>query len=60
MYNLADHILESAAASAGDKRAAKKVVTALRDIIDKPIAEHNVLMRARKKFNALVKTLDAA
>lgn len=59
MYKLADHIMESPAASSEDRRAAKRVVTALKDVIDQPIAEHNVLMRARKKFHALVKVLDA-
>jgi hypothetical protein len=59
MYKLADHIMESPAASNEDRRAARRVVTALKDVIEQPIAEHNVLMRARKKFQAMVKALDA-
>jgi hypothetical protein len=60
MYCLADRIVGSAEATHDDRRAARKVVSALRDVIDQPIAAHNVLMRARKKFDALVRTLDAA
>lgn len=60
MYVLAAEIRSSAAASRELKRAARRVLRALEDVVDKPIAEALVLARARARFAELVAALEGA
>ena len=60
MYEFACHIIQSAIATAEDKRAARRLYRALNDIIDLPIAEAARLMRARKCYVKLVASLQSA
>lgn len=60
MYRLADAIATSAVATSIERRAAKRVVGSLRDVIDAPIAEAAVLAKARKRFGSLVNSLRLA
>jgi hypothetical protein len=60
MYRLADAIATSAVATSIERRAAKRVVGSLRDVIDAPIAEAAVLAEARKRFGSLVNSLRPA
>lgn len=57
MYALARHITQSGIATEADRFAAQRVVNALSDIIDKPIAKASRLAKARRRFGALVKSL---
>ena len=60
MYRLADAIATSAVATSIERRAARRVVGSLRDVIDAPIAEAAVLAKARKRFTWLVNSLRLA
>jgi hypothetical protein len=60
MYRFADEIAVSDAATDREKRAAKRVVGTLRDVIDAPIADAATLAKARKRFGRLVKSLHMA
>lgn len=60
MYRLADEIAESDDATGGEKRAAKRFVGVLRDVIDAPIAAAATLAKARKRFVRLVESLRLA
>ena len=57
MYQLADDIASSAAATLKHRRAARRVVKILDAVIDKPIAKAAVLAAARRKFDGLVAEL---
>ena len=59
MYRLAGEIADSDAATGAERRAAKRVVGALRDVIDAPIAEAAILAKARRRFCRLVLQLAA-
>lgn len=59
MYALALDICGSDAASPGVRKAARKVVRALEDVIDLPIADAKVLAKASKRFAKLVLLLEA-
>lgn len=60
MYRLADEIAGSDSATAVERRAAKRVVGTLREVIDAPIADAATLAKARKRFGRLVKSLQMA
>ncbi len=60
MYEFARHIIQSAIATAEDRRAARRLYRALNDIIDLPIAEAARLMKARKCYCELVTSLRSA
>ncbi|EUB95637.1 hypothetical protein PMI07_002125 [Rhizobium sp. CF080] len=60
MYILAAEILCSEAASRELKRAARRVVRVLENVVDKPIADALVLARARARFAELVATLEGS
>lgn len=60
MYVLAAEILGSESASRELKRAARRVVRALEDVVDKPIAHSLVLARARARFAELVAALEGS
>lgn len=57
MYALALEIGGSDAASPELRKAARKVVRLLEDVIELPIADARVLMKASKKFAKLVVAL---
>jgi hypothetical protein len=57
MYALAAEIAGSDQASADVRRAARRVVRVLQDVIELPIADAFVLARARKRFAVLTKAL---
>jgi len=60
MYRLAGEIAGSDAATGVEKRAAKRVVIVLRNVIDAPIADAATLAKARKRFSSLLKSLQPA
>lgn len=60
MYRLAGEIADSDVATGVERRAAKRVVGTLRDVIDAPIADAATLAKARKRFGRLVKSLQMA
>lgn len=57
MYRLAFDVAMSAAASTRHRRAARRVIGILHDVIDKPIAKAAVLAAARRRFEGLVAEL---
>lgn len=57
MYELALEITHSDLPADQVRRAARRVVATLEDVIDMPIADAKVLARARKRYRALVKAL---
>lgn len=57
MYALAMDIILSGAARNDIRRAAQKVVRALEDVIDLPIADAKVLAKGTKKFAKLIEVL---
>lgn len=59
MYNFAREIVNNTPVGTGESYAASRLVEALEDIIDLPIAEAKRLARARRHFEALKATLAA-
>lgn len=57
MYTLASEIAASDSATREMRHAARRVVRALKPVIDMPIADAFTLARARKRFAELAKTL---
>lgn len=57
MYALAVEIVASDSASCDLQRSAAKVVRALTDVIEKPIADAKILSKARRKFQKLERAL---
>ncbi|MBD8663120.1 hypothetical protein IFT59_07620 [Rhizobium sp. CFBP 8752] len=54
IYGLAKEIREAGNSSPEIRKAARKVVKCLRDVIDLPIAEASVLAKADRRFAVLV------
>jgi len=57
MYDFAGHIIQSAVATARDRRAARRVHRMLGEVIHLPIADAAHLMRSRQCFAKLVTSL---
>jgi hypothetical protein len=57
MYTLASEIAASDSATREMRHTARRVVRALKPVIDKPIADAIILTRARKRFAELAKTV---
>lgn len=60
MYLLAKEIHRSGLASREVRRAARRVVRTLEDVIDQPIADAIVLANARRRFDELTLALKCA
>jgi hypothetical protein len=57
MYTLASEIAASESATREMRHTARRVVRALKPVIDMPIADAVTLMRARKRFAELAKAV---
>lgn len=59
MHAFAGHIIQSAGATARDRRAAERVHNLLDSVIHLPIADATLLLKARQRFTKLVASLRA-
>ena len=57
MYKLSEQIIDDGSVSSEVRKAACRVISELRPVIDQPIAPAKKLSRARRKFQALTAVL---